>query len=372
MSYQRGLKRLMLEPTDLVGQCEWTSPISREAMIALTGIDPMADTEAAFVRLYEVFDLDVSWGGAPAGKPLDWDHPEQYEDQPISQWGIFASYFKAHGAHLAPREFSSPEEVFEFDPLEYDPRTEDELKDIYQAQFDAWRRQLGDRCLPLAGWYTTLFHWGIAIFGWENFMAAAALYPERYDRLLGRFFQVSRRHLSALARVEGMPALISHDDIAMTRGLVFRPDWYRQYIIPRYRELWRPAKERGKKVLFCSDGNFQELIPDIAEAGADGFIIEPLIDLHWLAENYGQTHVIIGGVDTKVLQSANPDGVWAEVERVFNALGRCPGFFVNASGQLTHLISVENMKAYLEATRYYRRAYGLAGQQTQARRTGAQ
>ncbi|MCD6351527.1 MAG: hypothetical protein J7M26_05365 [Armatimonadetes bacterium] len=361
MSYERGVKRILLQPTDLVGQCEWTAPIAREAMIELTGLDPMDGTEAAFVRLYEVFDLDVSWGGAPAGNPLDWDHPEQYEDQPVSQWGIFASYFHEHGAHMAPREFSSPEEVFEFDPLSYDKRTEDELADIYQQQWDAARRQLGDRCLPLGAFYTTLFHWGIAIFGWENFMAAAALYPDRYERLLDKFFEVSRRHLAALARVEGPPALISHDDIAMTRGLVFRPEWYRKYITPRYAELWQPALERGKKVLFCSDGNFQELVPDIAEAGAGGFIIEPLLDLDWLAREYGQTHVIIGGVDTKLLQNTDPDGVWAEVERVFKALGHCPGFFVNASGQLTHLISPENMRAYLEATRHYRREYGQVG-----------
>lgn len=358
MSYQRGLQRLALQPTDMVGQCEWTSPISRDALIALTGIDPLQHTEAAFLRLYEVFDLDVSWGGAPAGQPLDWEHPEQYQDQPISQWGIFASHFRAHGAHLAPRQFSSPEEVFEFDPLQYDSRTEDELADLYQAAFDTHRRQLGDRTLPLEAWYTTLFHWGIAIFGWENFMAAAALYPDRWDRMLDGFFEISRRHLAALARVEGMPAVISHDDIAMTRGLVFHPDWYRRHIIPRYAELWRPIKERGKQVLFCSDGNFQELIPDIADAGADGFIIEPLIDLRWLAERYGQTHVIIGGVDTKVLQSATPEGVWEHVAQVFSIMGHCPGWFVNASGQLTHLISVENMRAYLHATRHFRRQYG--------------
>jgi len=329
--------------------------------MALTGLDPMEETEAAFVRLYEVFDLDVSWGGAPTGDPLDWEHPERYEGQRLSQWGMFASYFQAHGAHMAPREFASPEEVFEFDPLQYDPRSEDELLGLYQEQWDAAHRQLGDRCLPLPSYYTTLFHWGIAIFGWENFLAAAALYPDRYAKLLDGFFEVSRRHLAAAARVEGPPALISHDDIAMTRGLVFRPDWYRQYITPRYRELWEPAKQRGKKVLFCSDGNFQALIPDLAKAGADGFIVEPLVDLEWLASEYGRTHVIIGGVDTKVLQSTTPEGVWAEVERVFRILGTCPGFFVNASGQLTHLISVENMQAYLEATRHFRRAYGTAG-----------
>jgi hypothetical protein len=361
MSYERGFKRLHLQPTDMVGQVEWTSPISREAMLSLTGIDPMQNTEAAFLRLYEVFDLDVSWGGAPAGQPLDWDHPEQYAGQRMSQWGVFASYFQENGAHLAPRKFSSPEEVFEFDPLSYDARTEEELQDFYQNGWDAAARQLGERCLPLPSYYTTLFHWGIAIFGWENFMAAAALYPQRYERLLDGFFEISRRHLAALAALDGPPALISHDDIAMTRGLVFRPDWYREYIIPRYRELWQPAREHGKKVIFCSDGNYQELMPDIAEAGARGFIIEPLIDLAWLAREYGQTHVIIGGVDTKVLQSATPEGVWAEVERVFNALGHCPGFFVNASGQLTHLISPENMRAYLEATRHFRRKYGRHG-----------
>ncbi len=367
MARQRGLKRLLLKPTDMVGQCEWTSPVSREAMIELTGIDPVHETEAAFRALFALFDLDVSWGGLPGGQVYDWDHPEKYEGQPISQWGIFASGFRPDGAHLAPRQFSSPEEVFEFDPLQYDPRDVDELTELYQSHYDAASQQLGDICQPLLGWYTTLFHWGIAIFGWQNFMMAAALYPDRYEKLLDRFFEVSLRHLTALSRVEGMPAVISHDDIAMTRGLVFRPDWYRRYIIPRYRELWKPVKQAGKKLLFCSDGNFQELIPDIAQAGADGFIIEPLIDLDWLAQNYGQTHVVIGGVDTKVLERADPDGVWAEVERVMKAIGHCPGYFLNASGQLTHRIPVENLKAYLEASRHFRRQYATSAAQSGAK-----
>jgi len=64
-------------------------------------------------------------------------------------------------------------------------------------------------------------------------------------------------------------------------GAIFHPNFYREYIFPRYKELWKPLKEKGIKVIFCSDGNFTEFIDDIVDAGADGFIFEPLSSLEY-------------------------------------------------------------------------------------------
>ena len=40
-------------------------------------------------------------------------------------------------------------------------------------------------------------------------------------------------------------------------------------LFARYAELWKPLHAAGKKVLFCSDGNFTEFAADIVAAGAD-------------------------------------------------------------------------------------------------------
>jgi len=43
-----------------------------------------------------------------------------------------------------------------------------------------------------------------------------------------------------------------------------------------------------KRIFFISDGDITPLIDDLIEAGADGFMIEPFVDLKWLTTKYGK------------------------------------------------------------------------------------
>ncbi|MFH2069058.1 MAG: hypothetical protein ABII89_06325 [Candidatus Omnitrophota bacterium] len=73
-----------------------------------------------------------------------------------------------------------------------------------------------------------------------------------------------------------------------TNGAIFKPEWYRKYIFPRYQKLWRPLKEAEIKVLLCSDGNFTKFVDDVAAAGADGSVFEPPADLEYIVSRYGK------------------------------------------------------------------------------------
>ena len=46
--------------------------------------------------------------------------------------------------------------------------------------------------------------------------------------------------------------------------------------------------ESGKKIMFCSDGNFDEFVDDIAATGVHGFVFEPLTDLADTSERQEQ------------------------------------------------------------------------------------
>jgi len=67
-------------------------------------------------------------------------------------------------------------------------------------------------------------------------------------------------------------------------------------------------------VLFCSDGNIDRVVDDVAEAGADGFIIEPWCNLNPIVEKYGEEKVIIGNADLKVLTFKVPEDVAVDAE----------------------------------------------------------
>ena len=65
------------------------------------------------------------------------------------------------------------------------------------------------------------------------------------------------------------------------------PDIYRNVIIPRYAELFKSTHAAGKKQLFCSDAHYSMFVDDLAEAGADGFIVEPVVDFEMMSRKFG-------------------------------------------------------------------------------------
>ena len=146
----------------------------------------------------------------------------------------------------------------------------------------------------------------------------------------------------------GVGVYLCHDDIVWTSGSVFHPDWYRRYIFPKYRRLWAPLKERGIPVLFCADGDLTAFVDDIAEAGADGFIFEPVTSLEYVALRYGNTHVIIGNVDCRVLQFGTRKDIRREVERAVDIGKPCPGYFMAVGNHIPNGIPVENIEYYFE------------------------
>ena len=125
-----------------------------------------------------------------------------------------------------------------------------------------------------------------------------------------------------------VPVVMVHDDMVWSSGPIFQPAWYREYVFPNYKKCFAPLLDAGKKIMFTSDGGFDAFIDDIADAGVHGFAFEPLTSLEYIVERYGQTHVIIGNADTRILLSGTREQIRAEVERCMS-LGRdCPGFFM--------------------------------------------
>ena len=122
-------------------------------------------------------------------------------------------------------------------------------------------------------------------------------------------------------------AFISHDDLAGTNGLFFHPDWFREYIFPWYPKVWRPLKKKGIKIIFLSDGDYTEVVDDIIEAGADGFMFEPYVNLDYMAKHYGDRKILIGNASTSILTFGKNKEVVEEVKRCISQAGNSPGYF---------------------------------------------
>ena len=333
MSFERGWRALHLEMNDRIPHTEYCShPKWKQRLTGLAPSDP--GLEPAFIRAW---DFDLLWMNlAPPDQPR------------LTHMGtaVWDEGFEVTDNRECP--FRTEEDVLRFEPTKaihvWDV---DELAGIYQEQ---WRglQDAYPTCVVPGGFYNTVFSWCILTFGWEMFLSAAATAPERFDRVLQGFHELSLVSFQAQAKTD-MKVFICHDDIVWTAGAVFHPDWYRRYVFPRYKELWRPLKEAGIILLFCSDGDFTEFVDDLVDAGADGFIFEPVTNLEVIAARYGKTHVIVGNVDCRVLMTGDKERIYADVRRCAD-LGRdLPGYFFAVGNHIPYNIPIEGVQYYADA-----------------------
>ena len=334
--------------------------LSRQAIIHFCGIDPVrepARLNEAFRRIVEVFEVDLLWGG---GLPVegdvvfDWDNgPSARRDQrgrEVVQWGIFAATHQEDGRHFThiPRP-ADVDQALAFDPLAWFPDTVADYQRRFTAQYEAMQRSTGEGCLPLPHHYTTCFHWALGIFGFE-LLCEAGMQEERFAALMQRFAQVSTRITTAWSRVPGLEGFILHDDLTMSSGPIFSPDWYRRHIFIHYPAIFAPLKDEGVPIIFTSDGDCTCFIDDIFNAGADGLNFEYLVDLESLAARYPDK-ILIGNINSATLARGPRSAIEAETQRCIEAGRRAPRFVVNVGGGLTHDIPIEHLECYLELRR---------------------
>jgi hypothetical protein len=237
------------------------------------------------------------------------------------------------------------EEVWEFDAVdEYGLPEFNEQTRVYEEQTQRARQAYPNQ-LTTGGYYKTIVSGAIQSFGWDMLLTAASD-SDRMEKVFDSFFRRTLFHMKAWAKTT-VEVVIQHDDFVWTAGAFMNPDIYRKVIIPRYAELWKPIHDAGKKVLFCSDGNFTEFAADVAEAGADGFIFEPCMDFGCMVDNFGQTHCLVGSfVDCRDLTFDKWDKVQADIDRTFERLSDCKGAIVAVGNHLPPNIPNEMLDKY--------------------------
>jgi len=336
MSYERGLAAINLEMTDKVPHTEYLS--NRQYILKRTGID-IDDPEQggrAGPEMAKLLDYDFIWStfGYNFGTP--------------SGWMGRARYSESEELRPAHYDLKTVEEVLSFDAIEQAtniPSIED-LTEAVRQSYANGRAAFPEAVVP-GGWYNTVFTWNIVTFGWELFLEAAITDPDRFDKVMEGFFELTMMVVDAHIRAE-VPIFLCHDDMVWASGTVFSPDWMRRYVFPRFERMWTPLREAGIKVLFCSDGNFTEYVDDVANAGAEGFIFEPLTSLEYVTEKYGQTHVIVGNADCRVLMTDDAEAIRAEVKRCMDLGKPCPGYFIAVGNHIPFNVPVSAVECYLE------------------------
>lgn len=243
--------------------------------------------------------------------------------------------------------FSDPEECLAFDPWNTYGKIDQAatIKNI-NADYDEAIAQNPD-AVNMSGIYITCVSGLIEIFGWEMLLMAMGTDSKAFGETTNRYVSWIYQYFEALAQCKA-PVIMVHDDIVWTSGAIFNPDWYRTYVFPNYKKLFSPILESGKKLIFTSDGNYTQFIDDIASCGVNGFVMEPITDMKYIAEKYGKTHSFIGNADTRILLSGTREDIYNEVKRCMDIGKACPGYFMAVGNHIPANTPVENAIWYNE------------------------
>ncbi len=330
MSYERGMAALNLEKPDIIPHTQYITHPEWEKHLQKKMNRPG-------VGIAQLLDFDYAWSvdspPTPRGRFTDMGH----------------AIWQADGSDFRPSKespFSDPEEIFAIDPFEEYGRIDvAEKTEQYQQFADNVRK---NDWVTSGGTYRTVVSYAIDAFGWENLLYAAGADPQRFGELLNRWTDYLMQFIDAWAATD-VDVYLTHDDMVWSQGPIFSPEFYRTYVFPNFKRGWDKIRDSGKKVLFCSDANFTMFVDDLNEAGAQGFIFEPMTDLEMVVRKYGQTHVIMGNADCRIMTFGSPEDVRLEVKRCMD-LGRdCPGYFFAVGNHIPPNVPIANADACMEA-----------------------
>lgn len=158
----------------------------------------------------------------------------------------------------------------------------------------------------------------------------------------------------------GVDILTYAEDLGMQCGPMLSPDNFREYILPCYQKMLRPAKEKGILVHMHSDGDIRTLAPMLLECGMDVLNLQDLVNgIGWIKENLAGRVCVELDIDR---QKITPFGTEQEVDRLIleevKELGSRQGGLMMVYG-LYPGVPFKNVKALMDAMEKY--AFYYAG-----------
>lgn len=164
---------------------------------------------------------------------------------------------------------------------------------------------------------------GMRIHGWSEFFKLIKKSP---STLLSFIDEVEKLNISMFREVaqKGVDGIILADDVAYAKGLLINPKILRENFFPSLSRQVEEIERLGLFAFYHSDGNYQEIIPDLIDVHFQGIqCIEQRSDMDMakLQEEYGDRICLWGSIDIEdTLKARNPDNL----KIISDSLSRLP------------------------------------------------
>jgi len=261
------------------------------------------------------------------------------DDGKLVQWmdGPFA-------AHKDVDAFPWPDESYLTTPAEIAPRVR-ELK-------SRDRVVLAEIVMPFKrAWHMR---------GLQNFLCDMVVDPAFVERLYDRIYAFETARAERCARA-GVDCIMVVGDIAMEDRLLFRPELFRRFDVPRLSELIRRVRQVNPEMqmFYHSDGNISAVMDDLIAVGFD--IINPIqpecMNPEEVKQRWGKRITLWGTISVRTtLPLGTPESVRATVRDRIRSCGHDGGLVIAPANVIMYDTPAENVIAMFEAARDCRRA----------------
>lgn len=136
------------------------------------------------------------------------------------------------------------------------------------------------------------------------------------------------------------------DDWGQQKGLIMGPAYWREFIRPRLKRMYRKVKSAGKYVVQHSCGDIEEVFPDLIDIGLDVYqTFQPEIyDIKKVKKGYGGSLTFWGGISTqRVLAFGTPKDVKRETAETMKIMGEGGGYIVAPTHDVPGDVPPENI-----------------------------
>ena len=284
--------------------------------------------------------------------------------------GLVMRDAKAHEA----QGFRSPEDVVHaIDALPDDEAVErdfdiEQAADDYAATIQAHMDLFGPDVLVIDSYGQPDFMGGYTRWGYENYLAAIALYPEA----LRRYFhhsavrgRVQNQAIALAVERHGIaPFVYGGQDICTAKGPIISPAMLRELYFPELRWCVEPLVEAGVGITWHCDGDIRPILDDILALGVvglQGFEEEHGVNYAEMVKlrNWKGNPIVVWGcvsVST-TLPHGTPDDVRAAVERSFRLAGCGRGHILSSTSSIMPEAPEANVDALFEHGRRFGRDF---------------
>jgi uroporphyrinogen decarboxylase len=143
------------------------------------------------------------------------------------------------------------------------------------------------------------------------------------------------------------------DDWGDQRGVIIGPKRWRQFLKPRWAQVYGRVHAHGKIVMHHSCGSVASILPDIIEIGVD--VLESVqpeaagMNPYELKKQFGDKITFWGLGSQSTIPFGAPEQIQAEVRRLKAEVGKGGGYILAPAKPLQLETPTENAVAVLEA-----------------------